>query len=152
MRSPKKGNNNTESLAYTSLVRLILEYSSSYWDLCKEGQINAVDRVQNKAAKFVYERTDLNWENLTKHRKIARICALFKAYTGERAWKAISGRLQKPCYQNRVDHDRKIRSKNQKTDFGKYSFVNKTIQLWNQLLANALGTLSCKPSNFRKNG
>jgi hypothetical protein len=32
----------------------------------------------------------------------------------------------------------------------KYSFVNKTIQLWNQLPADALGTLSCKPSNFRK--
>jgi hypothetical protein len=24
------------------------------------------------------------------------------------------------------------------------------IQLWNQLPANALGTLSCKPSNFRE--
>jgi hypothetical protein len=25
-----------------------------------------------------------------------------------------------------------------------------TIQLWNQLPADALGTVSCKPSNFRK--
>jgi hypothetical protein len=33
---------------------------------------------------------------------------------------------------------------------GKYSFANGTIQLWNQLPADALGTLSCKPSNFRK--
>jgi hypothetical protein len=33
---------------------------------------------------------------------------------------------------------------------GKYSFVNRTIQLWNQLPADALGTLSCRPSNFRK--
>jgi hypothetical protein len=32
----------------------------------------------------------------------------------------------------------------------KYSFVNRTIQLWNQLLADALGTLSCKSGNFRK--
>jgi hypothetical protein len=32
----------------------------------------------------------------------------------------------------------------------KYSFVNRTMQLWNQLPADALGTLSCKPSNFRK--
>jgi hypothetical protein len=38
----------------------------------------------------------------------------------------------------------------QKTDIGKYSFVNRTIQLWNQLPADVLGTLSCKPSNFRK--
>jgi hypothetical protein len=37
-----------------------------------------------------------------------------------------------------------------KTDIGKYSFVNRTIQVWNQLPAEVLGTLSCKPSNFRK--
>jgi hypothetical protein len=83
-------------------------------------------------------------------RNIARICALFKAYTGERAWKAIGDRLRRPCYLSRVDHDRKIRSRQQKTDIGKYSFVNRTIQLWNQLPAGALGSLSCKPSNFRK--
>jgi hypothetical protein len=33
---------------------------------------------------------------------------------------------------------------------GKYSFANRTIQLWNQLPADALGALSCKPSGFRK--
>jgi hypothetical protein len=37
-----------------------------------------------------------------------------------------------------------------KTDIGKYSFVNRTIQLWNQLPADALVTVSCKSSNFRK--
>jgi hypothetical protein len=37
-----------------------------------------------------------------------------------------------------------------KTDIGKYSFVNRTIQLWNQLPEDVLGTLSCKPSNFRE--
>jgi hypothetical protein len=60
------------------------------------------------------------------------------------------GRLQSPCYLSRVDHDRKIRSRKQKTDIGKYSFVTRTIHLWNQLPAEALGTLSSKSSNFRK--
>jgi hypothetical protein len=46
--------------------------------------------------------------------------------------------------------DRKLKSRRQKTDIGKYSFINRTIQPWNQLPADALGTLSCKPSNFRK--
>jgi hypothetical protein len=31
---------------------------------------------------------------------------------------------------------------------GKHSFVNRTI--WNQLPVDALGTLFCNPSNFRK--
>jgi hypothetical protein len=38
----------------------------------------------------------------------------------------------------------------QRTDIGKYSFVDRTTQLWNQLPAYALGTLSCKPSYFRE--
>jgi hypothetical protein len=83
----------------------------------------------------------LNWETSTGRRKIASIYALFKAYTGERALKAISDRLQELCYLSRVDHDMKIRSRKQKKDVGKYSLVNRAIQLWNQLHANALGTL-----------
>jgi hypothetical protein len=33
---------------------------------------------------------------------------------------------------------------------GKYFFANRNIQLWNQLPADVLGNLSCKPSNLRK--
>jgi hypothetical protein len=36
------------------------------------------------------------------------------------------------------------------TDIRKYSFLNMTIQVWNQLPADVLGTVSCKPNNFRK--
>jgi hypothetical protein len=43
-----------------------------------------------------------------------------------------------------------IRGRKQKTDAGKYFFANRIIQLWNQVSADALGTLPCKPSNFRK--
>ncbi|PNF38203.1 hypothetical protein B7P43_G13462 [Cryptotermes secundus] len=116
----------------------------------REGQINALDRVQKKAAKFAHHRNESNWETFTERRKIARICSFFKAYTGEWAWKTIGGRLETPCYLSRGDHGKKIRSRKQRTDIVKYSFVNRTIQLWNQLPADALGILSCKPSNFRQ--
>jgi hypothetical protein len=108
------GKSNTESLAYTSLVCPVLEYALSCWDPYREGHINALDRAQNKAAKFAQQRNDLNWETLAQHRKIVHICAVFNAYTGDQAWKAISDRLQKLCYLSRVDHDRKIRSRKQK--------------------------------------
>jgi hypothetical protein len=58
--------------------------------------------------------------------------------------------LQRPCYLGRGDHDKKIRSRKQRTDIGKYFFVNRTIPLWNNLPANAFGTPAAKPSNFRK--
>jgi hypothetical protein len=37
-----------------------------------------------------------------------------------------------------------------KGDIEKCSFVNRTIQIWKKLPAGDLGTLSSKPSNFRK--
>jgi hypothetical protein len=85
----KNRNSNTKSLAYTSLVRPILEYGAACWDPYRKGQVNALGRVQNIAAKFAHHINDSNWETLTQRRKMARICALFKAYTGERTWKAI---------------------------------------------------------------
>jgi hypothetical protein len=77
-------------------VRPVLEYGAACWDPYREGQINALDRVQKKAAKFAHHMNYSNWEALAQHRKIARMCALFEAYTGERAWKAVGDRLQRP--------------------------------------------------------
>ena len=58
MRVLKKGNRNTKSLTYTSLVHPILQYGSACWDLCRQGQINALDRVQKKAAQFTNHTMD----------------------------------------------------------------------------------------------
>jgi len=93
MRILKKGNSNTKSLAYMSLVHPILEYAAACWDPYREGQISAFDRVQKKAAKFSHRTNSPNWENLVSRRKLSRICPFFKAYTGERAWKAIGDRF-----------------------------------------------------------
>ena len=123
----KKGNRNTKSSAYTSLVRPILEYGSACWDPCREGQINELDRVQKRTAQNTNRTKDSDWESLAQRRTTARLCALFKAYFGERAWKAIRDGLRRPCYLSRVDHVRKIRDRKRRTDIGKYSFVNRTI-------------------------
>jgi len=133
-----------------SLVRPILEYGATFWNPYREGQISALDRVQKKAAKFAHHTSSPNWETLASRRKLSGICALFKAYSGERAWKAVDDRIQRPHYLNRVDPERKIRSRRPRTDIGKYSFVNRTIQHWNWLTAEVLGTLPCKPIIFKK--
>ena len=149
MFNVKKGNKNTKSLAYTSLVRPILEYGAACWDPYRECQISALDRVQNKAAKFAHHSGGSDWESLAQRRKIARMCALYKAYTGERAWKAIGDRLQAPSYLSRVDHYWKIRARKQRTDIGKYSFVNRTITDWNKLPEGAIGTSQGKTHIFK---
>jgi hypothetical protein len=88
----KKGSCNPKSLAYSSLVQPILEYTSCCWDPYRQGQINALGWVQNKAVQFAHQRNDLNWETLAQRRKIAHICAVFEVYVGEPSWKAISDR------------------------------------------------------------
>ena len=133
-----------------SLVRPILEYGPAYWDPCSEGEISALDSMQKKAAKFAHHTISPNWETLASRRMLSLICAPFRAYSGEHAWNAIGDRLQWPHYLSRVDHERKIRGRRQRTDIGKYSFVNRTIQHWNQLPAEVIGTLPCKPITFKK--
>ena len=100
------------TLAYTSLLRPILEYGAACWNPCR-GKINASDRVQKKAAQFTNHTNDSRWETLAAPRTIARLCALFKAYCGKRAWKAIRDRLRRAYYLSRVDHVLKIREKKQ---------------------------------------
>jgi hypothetical protein len=70
---------------------------------------------------------------LAQRRKVARIRALCKAYNGERAWKDIADRLLEPLYLSRDDHHCKVRAIKQRSDVGKFSFVNRTIADWNKL-------------------
>jgi len=66
------------------------------------------------------------------------------------AWEAVRDRLRRPYYSSGVEHVQKIRDRKQRTDIGKYSFVNGTIKNWNQLPAEALGTFHSKPKIFSK--
>jgi hypothetical protein len=51
-------------------------HGAACWDPYREGQINALDREQQKAAKFANYTTDLNWETLARRRKTARLCGI----------------------------------------------------------------------------
>ena len=135
MRVLKKGNMNTRSLAYTSLVSPILEYGSACWDPCRGGEINALGRVEKKAAQFTNQTKDSDWETLVQRRTIARLWELYKACSGERAWKGIRDRFRRADYLSRVHHIRKSGDRKQKTVIGNYSFVNRTIKNWNELPA-----------------
>jgi hypothetical protein len=48
------------------------------------------------------------------------------------------------------DHGTKIRTRKQRTDAGKYSFVNRTIKDWNSLPACVLASFPCKLNTYRQ--
>jgi len=114
----KNENSNMTSLAYTSIVNMILEYGDA-WDPYWEGQVITLAQVQKIEAKFANHRNESVWETMAQHRKIGRKCALFKMYTGELAWKASEHRLLGTCYLNRKDW--KVMGRTQRTDIGKHS-------------------------------
>jgi hypothetical protein len=115
------------------------------WDPHRVGQVSALNRVQARAAKFANNTDQIGWEALSGRRLVSRLCAPFKAYLGNRAWKAIYRTIL-----GREDHNRKIRSRKQRTDIGKFSFVNRTIISWNQLPADLLASFPFKLNKFRK--
>ena len=62
----------------------------------------------------------------------------------------VGNRLLKPSYPSRGDHNRRIRTRKQRTDAGKFFFISRTIKSWNQLPTNLLASFPCKLNTFRK--
>lgn len=151
MRNLKKCNTKAKEIAYTSLVRPVMEYGASCWDPYRIGLKKSLERIQNRAAKYTFRKNiPARWESLEHRRKRARLCVMYKSYTGGSAWQEIRGRLDKPDYFNRFDHKYKIRTRIQRTDVGKFSFVNRTIVDWNDLPATVFEPFPCSARGFRK--
>ena len=96
-------------------------------DRYRKFHISALDRVQNKAGKFAYHSGGTDWKCSVQRRKLSSMCALYKSYVGERAWKAIGDRLLAQNDLTMIDDYWKIRPRKQRTNIGKCSFVNRSI-------------------------
>ena len=81
--------------AYTSLVRSTLQYASTVWDPYYEKDIQALERTQRKAARFItgdyHSREsgcmtrmlkELELSTLQQRRKEDRLCLLYKISRG----------------------------------------------------------------------
>ncbi|KAJ4441968.1 hypothetical protein ANN_11832 [Periplaneta americana] len=93
-----------------------MEYGAVGWDPYRQNQIDSIENVQCKAAKYVKMGKghseemvkDLGWELLKSRRRKTRLTALFKAQMGHKAWTDINARLATPSYLGRADHIRKV--------------------------------------------
>ena len=92
-RNLKHANRDLKELAYTSLVRSILEYSSTVWDPFYQIDIDRLERVQRRAARFVFNDykplssvtsmvSQHGWKPLAERRREHRLSLLYKIING----------------------------------------------------------------------
>ncbi|KAJ4447371.1 hypothetical protein ANN_09377 [Periplaneta americana] len=152
MRILKKSNRRSKELAYKTLVRPIMEYGAVGWDPYRQNQIDSIEKVQRKAAKYVKMGKghgeeivkDLGWEFLKSRRRKTRLTALFKAQMGHNA------RLVTPSYLGRADHFKKFKCRKQRTDMAKFSFLNRRTVHWNILPAAIFQVGPLKINTFKE--
>ena len=91
--SLKIGKKKTKETVYKALVRPTLEYAATVWDPYTENEINSIEKVQRRAAKWVLNRhrqtscvssimDSMEWPTLQQRDKKARLGMFFKFHYG----------------------------------------------------------------------
>ena len=129
---------------YKTLVRPLVEYSTSVWSPNTDKYIGKIEMVQRKAARWTLDNfhtqasvtemlTQLGWRSLEQRRNDSRLCLFYKIIHGLVA-------IDLPSY---VEHPARTSRKNSSplvyqqihtgADYYKYSFYPFAIVQWNRL-------------------
>ena len=134
----------TKSAAYSTLVRPILEYSSSVWDPYTKEHIHQLGKIQRRAARMVcndYRQETsaselirgLDWDMLSTRRKINRVNIMHKALGGHLALPVSDYLCPASRNTRRSSSGKSFIQSSTRTNCHKYSFVPRTIKDWNSL-------------------
>ena len=134
---------NVKEAAYKGMVRPILEYGSSVWDPHPDKLQVELEKVQNRAARFVTRNYvhetgsmtgilgQLKWESLKKRRKDNRLILLYKGLKGKAMIPTVD--LIPKTRRGRNQHSLAFQIPSASKDVYKYSFFPQTIRDWNDL-------------------
>ena len=132
----------TKAQCYTSLVRPILEYASSAWDPHTSKNIQQLEAVQRRAARFVmgdYKTTsstskmisDLGWESLQQRRSDTRLVMMYRIT--HCLIDITASTYLHPSTLSTRGHTLRYTIPFCRTDVFRHSFFPAGIRLWNQL-------------------
>ena len=135
-------NSQVRSQAYTLYVRPILEYASTVWAPYTRCNIDKVESVQRRAARFVvsnYDYTssvtgilnDLNWCSLDERRKINRLVMFYKILQGS-VMLNLPHEIS-PLVSVTRGHDMRYQIPFSRINVHKFSFFPATVKQWNSL-------------------
>ena len=158
-RNRNKCPTHIKSIAYTTLVRPILEYASASWDPHCLKHIKTLERIQRQAARFCtqnYSREpgtvtqllkDLQWDTLQTRLKIKRLSIIYKM-EHNRIDIPLDHYIQHNTRSSRKHDSQFLQIRHSANIFGN-SFFPTTIKEWNSLSPNTVSSKSL--NSFLKN-
>ena len=150
---------NMKEAAYKGMVRPILEYGSSVWDPHTGKLQEELEKVKNRAARFVTRNyvsqtgslTDilgqLKWESLKKMIKDNRLTLLYKCLKGKA--RIPTDDLIPKTRRGRNQHSLAFQIPPASKDVYKYSFFPQTIRDWNDLPESLISSSELSDNSVR---
>ena len=153
-RNLRVSNRKAKECAYKSFVRPIVEYSASVWDPHTARNIDKIDMVQRRAARYVCNRyrqtssvsemlSQLNWRSLQDRRCDMKLCMFYKIVNG--LVEIDTSKYMIPSRQTRSSrhsHSQSYCIPHSRLNCHLYSFFPSTIRLWNGLGQNVVDAQS----------
>ena len=145
-RNLKNAPKDTREMAYKALVRPQLEYCAPVWDPYTQDQIDRLEMIQRRSARFVLRRyhqtssvnsmlQQLGWETLQERRAKMRIITFFKTIRQLIAVNSLNY-LTPVCLPTRQNHSLTYQRIATSTNYHLFSYYPRTIVQWNDLPAN----------------
>ena len=134
----------------TTLIRPMLEYSTTAWAPHTARNSRKLEQVQRRAARFTcrrYERTasvtamlnDLKWETMETRRNNQRLAMVYRMQHDMVAMSPASYLAPvQSSRSRRSGHDQMYQVPFARTDTYRYSFFPATVRMWNLLPADAI--------------
>lgn len=135
---------------YFTHVRTVLEYACVCWDPYTGESVNLLEKIQNRAVRFVLgnynnnlsiteSKRKLQWQDLKDRRKNLRLKFFHNIYYSKTGIEREKY-MRPPSYiSRRRDHNLKLYELPFKGDALRYSFFCRTTRDWNALPSNIVG-------------
>ena len=152
-RNLKISSHTVKEKAYKAFVRPALEYAATVWDPYTKKDIDKLEAIQRRAARFVLNRynntssvsnmlENLKWPKLEDRRKTARLTILYKIKHKLVQCPTIRSKLHPAPQRQRRKHDYQLNQITVRTQYRDHSFLPRTIKNWNALNTEAAKAMS----------
>ena len=145
---------NIKHIAYNTLVRPTLEYCSGVWDPYTQLNINKLEQINTRAARFITNnyslvpgtttliKQQINMDTLSARRQSHRLSLLYKITNNHIDINKHEYLQHSNTHRTRNSHTQKYQTYHNNTDTYKFSYFPRTIVDWNKLPQHVIDSTS----------